>query len=143
MKIIWKFGGWLIIIFALLSLTGYMLLDRSGRQEGVQVATLVRLARTNLQARLGIPGEAIVLESARPLAFPCPAPDTCRERQPGYSIRLAVDNVMYEYNARMVGKEYVLWHEVETGQPLNAQGKLEGHYASRVAANHDLFDRLE
>ena len=40
---------------------------------------------------------------------------------PGYIIRLAVDNVMYEYNARMVGKQYILWHEVEIGQPLNGE----------------------
>jgi hypothetical protein len=89
--------------------------DRSGRQEDVQVATLVRLARTDLRARLGIRAEGIALESTRPLIFPCPAPDTCQERQPGYIIRLAVDNVVYEYNARMLGKLYILWHEVEVG----------------------------
>lgn len=137
MKIMWRFGRWLIIVFVLLSLTGYILLDRSGRQEDVQVATLVRLARTNLQARLGIPGEVIVLESTRPLIFPCPAPDICRERQPGYSIQLAVGQVVYEYNARMVGTQYILWHEVESGQPLNAKGKWEGHYASSVASNKE------
>ena len=137
MKTIWKFGRWLIIVFVLLSLTGHMPLDRSSRQEGAQVATLVRLARTDLQARLGSRAEVIVLESTRPLIFPCPAPDTCRERQPGYSIRLAVDNVVYEYNARMVGTQYILWHEVESGQPLNAKGKWEGHYASSVASNKE------
>lgn len=137
MKITWKFSRWLIIIFVLLSLTGHMPLERSGRQEDVQVATLVRLARTNLQARLDIPGEVIVLESTRPLIFPCPAPDNCRERQLGYSIQLAVDQVVYEYNARIVGKQYILWHEVESGQPLNAKAKWEGHYASSVASNKE------
>jgi hypothetical protein len=37
-------------------------------------------------------------------------------------MRLAVDNVMYEYSARMVGKQYILWYEeVEIGQPLNGE----------------------
>jgi hypothetical protein len=119
MKMILKSGRWLIITFVLLSLAGYMPSDRPARQEDAQVATLVHLARTNLRARLGIRSEAIVLESTRPLVFPCPAPDTCQERQPGYIVRLAVDNVVYEYNARMVGKQTILWHEVEIGQPLN------------------------
>lgn len=57
------------------------------------------------------------------------------ERQPGYSIRLAVDNVVYEYNARMLGKQTILWHEVETGQPLSGEESWEGHYASSAAAN--------
>ena len=102
-----------------------------------QAATLVHLARTNLRARLGIRAEVIALESTRPLIFPCSAPDTCRERQPGYIIRLAVDNVMYEYNARMLEKQYILWHEVEIGQPLNGEEKWEGHYASGGAANEE------
>ena len=123
MKIVWKLGRWLIITFVLLSLAGYMPSDRAGRQEDAQVATLVHLARTNLQARLGIRAEMVALESTRPLTFPCPAPDTCQERQPGYIIRLAVDNVMYEYNARMVGKQTSLWHEVEIGQPLSGEAE--------------------
>jgi hypothetical protein len=123
MKMIGKSARWLIITFILLSLTGYMPSDRPARQENVQVATLVRLARTNLKARLGIPAEVIALESTRPLIFPCPAPNTCRERQPGYVIRLAADNVMYEYNARVLGEQYILWHEVEIGQPLNGEEK--------------------
>jgi hypothetical protein len=135
MKIIWKFGRWLIITFVLLSLTGYMLPDRSSRQKDAQVATLVHLARTNLQAQLGISAEGIALQSIRPLIFPCPAPDACQERQPGYMIRLAVDDVVYEYNARMLGKQYILWHEVEIGRSLTGEGKWEGHYASSVAAN--------
>jgi hypothetical protein len=57
------------------------------------------------------------------------------ECQPGYRIRLAVDNVVYEYNARMLGKQTILWHEVETGQPLSGEESWEGHYASSVAAN--------
>ena len=121
MKMILKSGRWLIITFVLLSLAGYMPSDRAGRQEDAQVATLVHLARTNLQARLGIRAEMVALESTRPLTLPCPAPDTCQERQPGYIIRLAVDNVVYEYNARMVGKQTILWHEVEIGQPLNGE----------------------
>jgi hypothetical protein len=141
MKIIWKAGRWLIITVVLLSLTGYVPSDRPGRQEDAQVATLVHLARTNLQARLGIRAEAIALESARPLIFPCPAPDTCQERQPGYMIRLAVDNAVYEYNARIVGKQYILWHEVEISQPLDGEEKREGHYASGGAAmKNDSFD---
>ena len=135
MKIIWKSGRWFILTVVLLSLTGYMPPDRPGRQEDAQVAALVHLARTNLQARLGIRAEVIALESTRPLIFPCPAPDTCQERQPGYIIRLAVDNVVYEYNARMLGNQYILWYEVETGQPLNGEEGCEGHYASSVVAD--------
>jgi hypothetical protein len=48
---------------------------------------------------------------------------------------LAVDNVVYEYNAKMLGKQYILWHEVEIGQPLNGEDKWEGRYASSVAVN--------
>jgi hypothetical protein len=84
---------------------------------------------------LGIPAEGIALESTRPLIFPCPTLDVCQERQPGYSIRLAADNVVYEYNARMLGKQYILWHEVEIGQPLNGEGKWEEHYASSIGAD--------
>ena len=115
MKISSRSGRWFIITFVLLSLTGYMPSDRPGRQEDAQAATLVHLARTNLQARLGIQAEVIALESTRPLIFFCPAPDTCQERQPRYTIRLAVDNVVYEYNAGMLGKQYILWYEVEIG----------------------------
>ena len=135
MKIIWKTGQWLVIAVVLLGLTGCVPLDRPGRQEDTRVATLVRLARTNLQARLGIRVEVIALESIRPLIFPCSAPDTCQERQPGYIIRLAVDNEVYEYNARVLGEQCILWHEVEIGQPLNGEEKWEGFNASRVAAN--------
>jgi hypothetical protein len=117
MKIFLKLGRWFIITFVLLSLAGSMPSDRPGRQEDAQVATLVHLARTNLQARLGTRAEVIALESTRSLIFPCPAPDTCQQRQPGYTIRLAVDNVVYEYNARMLGNQTILWHEVEAGQP--------------------------
>ena len=123
MKTIWKLGRWLIITFVLLSLTGHTPLDRSSRQEDAQIASLVSLARTNLQSRRGIWSEVIGLESIRLLILPCPAPDTCQERQPGYTIRLAVDNVMYEYNARMVGKQTSLWHEVEIGQPLSGEAE--------------------
>lgn len=117
MKTIWKAGRWFILTVALLSLTGSMPPDRPGRQEDAQVVTLVHLARTNLQARLGIRAEVIALEGTRPLIFPCPAPDTCQERQPGYVIGLAVDNVVYEYNARTLGQQTILWYEVELGQP--------------------------
>ena len=134
MKTIWKLGRWLIIIFGLLSLTGHTPPDRSARQEDVQAAALVRLARTNLQARLGVRADVIALESTRPLVFPCPAPDTCQGRQPGYTIRLAVDNVVYEYNARVLGNQTILWHEVETAQPVNVVEKQEEHSASSVAA---------
>jgi len=135
MKIILKSGQWLIITFVLLSLTGNMSSDRPGRPEDARVSTLVHLARTNLQARLGIRAEVIALESTRPLGFPCLASDICRERQPGYIIRLAVDNVVYEYNARVLGKQSILWYEVEMGQPLNGEEEKEGYYTSRVAAN--------
>jgi len=70
---IWKSGRWVIIIFALLSLTGDTPSGRPGRQEDARVATLVRLARTNLRARLGIRAEVTGLESTRPLIFPCSA----------------------------------------------------------------------
>jgi hypothetical protein len=91
--------------------------NRSGRQEDAQAATLVRLARTDLQARLGIPAEVMALESIQPLVFPCPAQDDCQERQPRYMIRLGVDNAVYEYNARMLGKEAILWYEVDISHP--------------------------
>ena len=117
MKTIWKSGRWVIIIFALLSLTGQMPANGSGRQEDAQVATLVRLVRTDLRARPGIPAEVIALESIQPLVFPCPAPDACQEREPGYIIRLAVGDAVYEYNARMLGKQAILWYEVELGHP--------------------------
>jgi hypothetical protein len=117
MKTIWKSGRWFILTFALLSLTGSMPSDRPARQEDAQVATLVHLAQTNLQARLGIPAEVIALESTRPLIFPCPAADTCQERSPGYVVRLGVDKMVYEYNGRMLGQQAILWYEVERGQP--------------------------
>jgi hypothetical protein len=135
MKITWRAGRWFILTVVLLSLTGSMPSDTPGRQEHVQVAALVDLARTNLQDRLGIRAEIIAVESTRPLVFPCPAPDTCQERQPGYTIRLAVDSVVYEYNARVLGNQYVLWHEAEIGRPVNVVEKQEGHSASSVATN--------
>jgi hypothetical protein len=135
MKIICKVGQWLTITFILLSLTGSIPSDRPGRPEDAQVATLVHLARTNLQARLGIGAEMIALESTRPLIFACPAPDTCQHSQPGYIIRLAVDNVVYGYNARVLGKQVILWHEAEIGQPLDGEAKKEGQDASRAEAN--------
>jgi hypothetical protein len=134
-KTVWKAGRWLFITVVLLSLKGSVPFARSGGQEDAQVATAVHLARTHLQDRLGIRAEAIAVESARPLIFPWPAPDTRQERQPGYMIRLAVNNVVYEYNARMLGKQTILWYEVETGQPLNGEEKWEGRYASSIAAN--------
>jgi hypothetical protein len=117
MKTIWKSGRWFILTVALLSLTGSMPSDRPARQEDAQVATLVHLAQTNLQARLGIPAEVIALKSTRPLIFPCPAADTCQERSPGYVVRLGVDKMVYEYNGRMLGQQAILWYEVERGQP--------------------------
>jgi len=108
----------------LLSVTGNTPPNGSSRQEDAQVTTVVRLARTNLQARLGIRAEAIALESTRPLIFPCPAPGTCQERQPGYVVRLAVDDLVYEYNARVVGKQRILWREVEVAQLLDGEGKF-------------------
>ena len=134
MKVVWKSGRWFILTVVLLSLTGSMPSDTPDRQEHVQVATLVHLARKNLQVRLGVRAEVIAVESTRPLIFPCPAPDTCQERQPGCIIRLAVDNVVYEYYARVWGNQYILWHEVEIGQPVNVVEKQEGHSASSVAA---------
>ena len=72
METIFRLGRWFIITVVLLSLTGYAPPNRSSRQEDAQVAILVRLARTNLQARLGVPAEGIALESTRPLILPCP-----------------------------------------------------------------------
>jgi hypothetical protein len=123
-KTVWKAGRWLFITVVLLSLKESVPPDRPGRQEDAQVAALIHLARTNLQARLDIRAEAIAVESARPLIFPWPAPDTRQERHPGYMIRLAVSNVVYEYNGRMLGKQTILWGEVETDQPLNGEGAM-------------------
>ncbi|MFN2219835.1 MAG: hypothetical protein ACK2UA_14600 [Anaerolineae bacterium] len=117
MKITWKSGRWFILTVVLLSLTGSMPSDGPARQEDAQAATLVHLAQTNLQDRLGIRAEVIALESTRPLIFPCPAADTCQERSPGYVVRLAVDKRVYEYNGRMLGQQAILWYEVELGQP--------------------------
>ena len=63
MTITWKAGRWFILTVVLLSLTGSMPSDTPGRQEHVQVATLGRLARENLQDRLGIRAEVIAVES--------------------------------------------------------------------------------
>jgi hypothetical protein len=37
----------------------------------------------------------------------------------------------------MLGKQYILWHEVEIGQPLSGEEKWEGHYAGGAAANQE------
>jgi hypothetical protein len=134
MKITWRAGRWFILTVVLLSLTGSMPSDTPGQQAHVRVATLVLLARKNLQDRLGIRAEMIALESTRPLLFPCAAPGPCQERLPGYTIRLAVDNVVYEYNARVLGNQTILWHEVETAQPVNVVEKQEEHSATSLAA---------
>jgi hypothetical protein len=34
---------------------------------------------------------------------------------------LAADNEVYEYYARMLGEQYILWYEVETGQPVGGE----------------------
>jgi hypothetical protein len=112
MKTIWKTGRWLILSVVLLSLTGFIPPDRPAPPEDAGVAILLRLARRDLQARLGIRAGAIVVASTRPFTFSCAGSDTCLGRQPGYVIRFAVGNLTYEYNARMLGNLGVLWHEV-------------------------------
>jgi hypothetical protein len=112
MKTVWKVGQWLVITVVLLSLAGLVLSDKSNPQEDAQIADLVLLARTDLAARLGIQGEAIALESTGPLSFPCPPPNNCQERLPGYVIRLRVDDVVYEYNGKRSEQLFILWHEV-------------------------------
>ena len=118
MKIVWRVGQWLVIAAVLLSLGGLALSDKSDPQEDAQLADLVLLARTDLQARLGIQDEAIALESTGTLTFPCPPPDTCQGRQPGYIIRLRVDDVVYEYNGKRLGQLYILWHEVSDASAM-------------------------
>lgn len=112
LRIGWRVGKWLVIAAVLLSLAVPALSEKPKLQDDIQIADLVLRARTDLQARLGVQNEAIDLESTGLFTFPCPPPDTCQERQPGYVIRLRVDDVMYEYNAKKLGQLYILWHEV-------------------------------
>jgi len=113
MKIAWGAGRWLVTLAILLGLAGHVTLYKSDSQENnAQVASLVHLARSDLQDRLGIQSEAIAVESTRAFTFPCPDPDTCQGRPSGYIIRLVVDSLVYEYNARMLGELSILWHEV-------------------------------
>ena len=112
MKMAWRVGKWLVIAAVLLILAVPALSDKPNPQADGQIADLVLRARTDLQARLGIQDEAIALESIGNFTFPCPPPDTCQGRQPGYIIRLRVDDVVYEYHAKRLGQLYVLWHEV-------------------------------
>ena len=118
MRIAWRVGQWLVIAAVLLSVAGLALSDKPNTQEDAQIADLVLLARTDLQGRLGIQDEAIALLSATALTFPCPPPDTCQERQPGYVIRLQVDDLVYEYNAKKVGQQYLVWHQVQDASAM-------------------------
>ena len=111
MRVVWRVGKWLVIAAVLLVLAVPALSDKPNPQADGQIADLVLRARTDLQARLGIQDEAIDLESTGPFTFPCPPPETCELRQPGYTIRLSVDDVVYEYNAKRLGQLYILWHE--------------------------------
>ena len=118
MRIVWRVGKWLVIAAVLLSLAGPALSDKSNPQEAARIADLVLRARTDLQAQLGIQDEAIALESTGASTFPCPPPDTCQGRQPGYIIRLRVDDLVYEYHAKRLGQLYILWHEVSDASAL-------------------------
>lgn len=112
MGMVWRVGKWLVIAAVLLFLAVPALSDKPNPQADGQITDLVLRARTDLQDRLGIRDEAIDLESAALFTFPCPPPETCEPRQPGYIIRLKVDAVVYEYNAKRLGQLYILWHEV-------------------------------
>jgi hypothetical protein len=112
MKAVWKAGKWLVIAVVLLSLAGLVLSAKSNSQEDTQIADLVLLARTDLATRLGIQGETIALESTAPLNFPCPPPNNCEGRQPGYTVRLKVDDLVYEYSGKILGLLRIIWHEV-------------------------------
>ena len=112
MKVDWRVGKWLVLAAVLLILAVPALSDKPNPQADGQITDLVLRARTDLQDRLGIRDEAIDLESATLFTFPCPPPETCEARQPGYIIRLKVDDVVYEYNAKRLGELYILWHEV-------------------------------
>jgi hypothetical protein len=112
MKAVWKVGQWLVIAAAVLSLGGLVLSEKANPQGDAQIADLVLLARTDLASQLGIQGEAIALESAAPLSFPCPPPNNCQGRQPGYIIRLQVGGLVYEYSGKILGTLRILWREV-------------------------------
>ncbi len=112
MRMVWRVGKWLVLASILLSLAGPALSQRSNPQEDTQIADLLLLARTDLQAQLGVRDEAIAVENTATSTFPCPPPDTCQGRQPGYIIRLSVDDLVYEYHAKRFGQLYILWHEV-------------------------------
>ena len=111
MRIGWRVGKWLVIAAVLLIVAVPALSDKPDPQADGQIADLVLLARTDLQAQFGVRDEAIDLESAALFTFPCPPPDTCDGRQPGYLIRLRVDDAVYEYYAKRLGQRYILWHE--------------------------------
>jgi hypothetical protein len=119
MKIAWGAGRGLVTLAVLLGLAGLATLNKSDLQEdNPQVASLVHLARSDLQDRLDAQDEVIVVESTRVFTFPCPDLGTCQGRPSGYIIRLAVNNLVYEYNARMVGQLGILWHEVSDGPAM-------------------------
>lgn len=112
MKAVWKVGRWLVIAGVLLSLAGLVLSAKSNSQEDAQIADLVLLSRTDLAARLGVQGESITLEGTAPLSFPCPPPNNCQGRQPGYTVNLKAGGLVYEYSGKILGLLRIIWHEV-------------------------------
>ena len=58
------------------------------------------------------------LESTMPSIFPCPPPNNCQGRQPGYIIRLRVNDLVYEYNGKTSGQLRILWYEAPDAPAL-------------------------
>jgi hypothetical protein len=105
-------GKWVVLAAVLLILAVPALSDKPKPQADGQIADLVLRAKTDLQDRLSVKDDVIDVASTALFTFPCPPPETCAARQPGYIIRLKVDDVVYEYNAKKLGQLYILWHEV-------------------------------
>jgi hypothetical protein len=112
METSWKVGRGFALVGVLYILLGGAVMVGFGAPVDPPLGALVSLARTDLQDRLDVRAEAITLESAEPMSFPCPAPDDCQGRLPGYVIRLRVDDVVYEYNAKGSEQLAIVWHEV-------------------------------
>ena len=112
METSWKLGRWWALMGVLFVLLGGAVMAGFGAPEDAPPEDLVALARTDLQDRLDVQAEEITLESAERSSFPCPSPNDCEERLPGYVIRLRVDDMVYEYNGKRSAQLTIVWHEV-------------------------------
>jgi hypothetical protein len=81
-------------------------------QVKAEIAGLTQQAIWHLQAQLEIQSEDISVESIQPLEPLCCDPDLCPPNRSGYLIRLMVGELVYEYNAKNLGRMSILWREV-------------------------------